>query len=213
MRSTTLVTITGTEPATASTIANAGVSTSASSAFVNTINGSASLSIAITRSRSSQPACTGRSSPRTAATTSTLLARTCSRSFSAGSRRLTAVRRGSTRAITVPRPSVSPISTQSPVTGAISPCARCESESTRTRPSGVMTSHSPRSTRTTRACLAPSHQSPAATRLTPQSTSDSLNGRHPGRARRQVCPIAPSREPSPLPNRSLRRRETAWWTP
>ena len=62
-----------------------------------------------------------------------------------------------------------------------------------------MTSHSPSVDPTTWACLAPSHQSAAGTRPTPQSTSDSLNGRHPGRARRQVCPIALSREPSPLP--------------
>ena len=85
-------------------------------------------------------------------TTSKLAASTCTASCSAGSRRVRAVRRDSTRLIST-TPFWRVTCTQSPVTGAVSAWARTESEPARTMPSAVTTSHSPLSTWTTPAYL------------------------------------------------------------
>ena len=93
-------------------------------------------------------------------TVSKLAASTCSASRSAGSRRVRAVRRGSTRLISAT--SFWRVTcTQSPVTGAVSAWARTESEPARTMPAAVTTSHSPRSTCTTLPTCAPASTSRA----------------------------------------------------
>ena len=72
------------------------------------------------------------------------------RACSAGSRLTTTVRRSSTCSTTSVSSGPGTTVIQSPVTGATSPWARWESEETRIWPSSVTTSHSPRSTCTTR---------------------------------------------------------------
>ena len=150
----TLDVSTATPPTTALTVSAAAAASAARSDFVSRTTIEAPLSRAITSIRSNRPGGRGRSRPATIPAMSKLAASTCSVSRSAGSRRASTVRRGSTLLIRgMPSPAAS--STQSPVTGAISPCALAESDATRTMSAAVTTSHSPRSTCTTRPTCAP----------------------------------------------------------